>query len=232
MHNTGYNKIFIFRFFAYLFILIGFSFLLFQIGPVAYSEIKYRKDKLFGVKYVLPPPVITSAGEASGSAQPDLSFGQIKESTEHIIKPASTEYGIVIEKIDANAKVIPNIDPGNESQYVRALAQGVAAAKGSSNPGEPGNLYIFSHSIDAPWNVARYNAVFYLLRELVPGDKVIIFYQNKRYDYIVYDKTIASPTDTSFLANRYDKPVLTLQTCDPPGLLINRLIVRARLQSS
>lgn len=143
--------------------------------------------------------------------------------------PVSTDFGIVIEKIDANAKVIPDIDPGDEKQYSKALAKGVAAAKGSSKPGEEGNLYIFSHSADAPWNIVRYNAVFYLLRELEAGDRIVVFYKGRRYDYAVFDKTIISPDDVSYLNNRYDKPVLTLQTCDPPGTLKNRLIVRARL---
>ncbi len=139
---------------------------------------------------------------------------------------------IAVEKINANAKVVPNVNPGDEKQYVQALSEGVAEALGSTPPGVPGNLYLFSHSTDAPWNIIRFNAIFYLLKELEPGDKVIIFYQNRRYDYIVFDKTIAKPDDVSFLTNRYDAPVLTLQTCDPPGTLLNRLIIRAKLVSS
>ena len=137
-----------------------------------------------------------------------------------------------IEKINANAKIIPNVDAGNEKQYVNALTEGVAEALGSTPPGQPGNLYLFSHSVDAPWNIIRFNAIFYLLRELEAGDRVIVFYQNKRYDYIVYDKAIVSPQDVSFLTNKYKEPVLTLQTCDPPGTLLNRLIVRAKLVNS
>jgi sortase A len=94
------------------------------------------------------------------------------------------------------------------------------------------NLFIFSHSADASINIIRFNAIFYLLRELEKGDRVIIFYQSRRYDYLVFDKSITSPADVSFLTNRYDVPVLTLQTCDPPGTLLNRLIVRAKLQGS
>ena len=108
----------------------------------------------------------------------------------------------------------------------------MAHARGTSLPGEKGNMYLFSHSTNAPWNIIRYNAIFYLLKELEPGDKVIIFYKKRRYDYVVFDKTIAKPDDVSFLTNRYDVPVLTLQTCDPPGTLLNRLIIRAKLVSS
>lgn len=159
------------------------------------------------------------------------SFSSI-EAAENSIIPVSTEYGIVIEKINANARVIASVNPANEREYVEALKYGVAEALGSTPPGQPGNLYLFSHSTDAPWNIVRYNAIFYLLRELEPGDRVIIFYQDKRYDYIVFDKIIAKPDDVSYLTNKYDYPVLTLQTCDPPGTLLNRLIVRAKLINS
>ena len=138
----------------------------------------------------------------------------------------------MIEKINANAKIIPQIDPGVEAEYTKALKEGIAEAKGSTEPGEAGNLFLFSHSTDAPWNIARYNAIFYLLRELVPGDRVIVFYKGRRFDYIVFDKTTAPPSDITFLTNRYDRPVLTLQTCDPPGTVLNRLVVRAKLAGS
>lgn len=221
-------------------ILFGIALSVAEFGPVVFAEYNYRKNQIFRVKFSLPKEVITSAGTQieQPSPTPDLSsekergFGSILSSDEHLIKPVSTEYGIVIEKINANAKIIAEVDPGNSTEYVKALGQGVAEAKGSTKPGEPGNLFLFSHSTDAPWNIVRYNAIFYLLRELEVGDKVSIFYQNRRYDYIVYDKTIAKPDDVSFLTNRYDKPVLTMQTCDPPGTVLNRLIVRAKLVSS
>src|SRR3990167_4322571 len=49
----------------------------------------------------------------------------------------STDFGIVIEKINANAKVVANVDPGDERAYTQALTQGVAAATGSTKPREP-----------------------------------------------------------------------------------------------
>lgn len=197
------------------------------VEPVVGEEARYRWESIVGIKHTLSPQVITSAGLVSGEA---TGFGTLSSSVgEKIIIPASTDFGIVIEKINANAKIISGVDPGNEAEYTQALSQGVAAAKGSTLPGEVGNLYIFSHSADAPWNTVRFNAVFYLLRELVPGDRVVIFYKSRRYDYVVYDKMVVRAEDTQYLANRYDQPVLTLQTCDPPGTLLNRLIVRARL---
>lgn len=209
------------RFLGYFIFFSGLLSFIFVLGPLFQAEVKYRIDKVFGVKRTISK-VIASSSRGAGS------FADVK-SSENTIIPVSTEYGIVIEKINANSKIIANVNPANEREYIGVLSQGVAEALGSTRPGEPGNLYLFSHSTDAPWNIIRYNAIFYLLRELEIGDRVIVFYEDKRYDYVVFDKTIVSPADVSFLTNRYDTPVLTLQTCDPPGTLINRLIVRARL---
>lgn len=200
--------------------------LIFILGPLVKAELNYRTDKILGIKRTLSANIVTSSGAAGPS-----SFANVSTS-ENIITPVSTEYGIVIEKINANARIVSNVDPSDEKTYLAALTQGVAEAQGSTPPGQPGNLYLFSHSTDAPWNMIRFNAIFYLLKELEVGDRVVIFRGNIRFDYVVFDKNIVSPNDTSYLTNRYDTPVLTLQTCDPPGTLLRRLVVRAKLVSS
>lgn len=231
MASAQFKKTFAIRFIAYLSVFVGGLAILFQFGPVLISEVGYQKDQLLGVKRTIAPQVINSAGliQQTNSNSASTSFGGLEGLTTTQITPVSTDFGIVIPKIDANSVVIPDIDPSNTVQYTAALAKGVAEAQGSTPPGQNGNLYIFSHSVDAPWNVARFNAVFYLLRDLSSGDEVDIFYQGRRYQYSVFDKQIVDPSNVSLLEARYDKPVLTLQTCDPPGFLTHRLIVRAKL---
>lgn len=191
-----------------------------MLEPLVEAEFRYKLDQVLGIERTIV--------ENNVLAEENVSFAKVTAEPNTII-PLSTEFGIVIEKINANAKIVPNVDAGDEKAYVAALRQGVAQALGSTPPGQPGNLYLFSHSTDAPWNIIRYNAIFFLLRELEIGDKVIIFYQNKRFDYIVFDKIITEAEDVSYLTSRYSEPVLTLQTCDPPGTLLKRLIVRAKL---
>lgn len=235
MTSKHFKIILFVRFFGYLIFFTGLAGFVFMLGPLVQAEVSYRADRIFGVKRTVLPLTAFTSGESEPtpevSGDGPASFSDIS-AQENTIIPVSTEYGIVIEKINANAKVIANVNPANEREYVKALAGGVAEALGSTPPGEKGNLYLFSHSTDAPWNIVRYNAVFYLLRELVPGDRVIIFYKNRRYDYIVFDKVIVKPSDVSYLTNKYDSPILTLQTCDPPGTLLNRLVVRAKLVNS
>ncbi len=230
--SNQFKIIFLIRFVGYIVFFFGVISIFAILGPIVSSEFSYRSDQVFGIKHTLPN---VTALDKQNSPQPSSSatggFGDLPTSSNTIV-PVDTNFGIVIEKINANAKIVANVNPANEAQYVKALSEGVAAAYGSTPPGEPGNLYLFSHSTDAPWNIVRYNAIFYLLKELEPGDRVVIFYLGRRYDYIVYDKNIVDPTNVSYLTNRYDKPVLTLQTCDPPGTLLNRLIVRAKLENS
>lgn len=209
--------------------MIGFLTLVLGIEPVVGEELKYQADQLLAIRHILPK-IITSDDNNESSA--NSSFGSLITGQASTITPISTDFGIVIEKINANAKVIPDVDPASQSEYTTALSQGVAQAKGTSLPGEVGNLYLFSHSTDAPWNIVRYNAIFYLLGKLEPNDRVIIFYKGRRFDYLIYDKSIVSSSDTHFLTDRYNKPVLTLQTCDPPGTTLNRLVVRAKLAGS
>ncbi len=231
--SKRYKTILFVRFLGYLIFFAGLLSFIFVLGPVVGAEVGYRVDRVFGVKRQIANPHFSQPAEPAKGKQSnqETSFGSLTPQ-ENTIIPVSTEYGIVIEKINANAKIIANVDTANERDYVKALSFGVAEALGSTPPGQNGNLYLFSHSTDAPWNIIRYNAIFYLLKELEPGDRVIIFYRNIRYDYVVFDKNIVSPGDISYLTNRYNSPVLTLQTCDPPGTLINRLIVRARLVNS
>jgi LPXTG-site transpeptidase (sortase) family protein len=225
---TNFRFILAIRFLGYALFFLGLLGIFFVLGPLVQVEANYRLDNIRGVKRTISNNIVISQNEKGKATS---KFGDIKPSENSII-PLSTDYGIVIEKINANAKIIPNVNPADEKQYSQALTQGVAEALGSTKPGENGNLYLFSHSVDAPWNIIRFNAVFFLLRELEKGDRIVLFYQNKRFDYIVFDKIVAEPSDISFLTNRYDSPVLTLQTCDPPGTLMRRLIVRAKLVSN
>ncbi|QQG43100.1 MAG: sortase [Candidatus Daviesbacteria bacterium] len=224
--STYYKLVLFVRFLGYFSLLTGLLALLFILGPLGLAEARYRSDQLLGVKRTLPKIIKSDQTQATTSATPLPKVSLTPLS----IDPIDTNFGIVIEKINANSKVIADVSPTDERQYGRALLQGVAHAQGTAYPGQKGNIYLFSHSTDAPWNIIRFNAVFYLLRELEPGDRVVMFYQNKRYDYLVYDKRVVSSTDVSFLTNQYDQSVLTLQTCDPPGTLINRLIIRAKLE--
>lgn len=137
-------------------------------------------------------------------------------------------FSIYIPKINAKARVIPNVDAGAPSDYLEALESGVAHAKGTNFPGQGHSIFLFSHSTDSPINIARYNAVFYLLGKLEEGDTITIFFLKEEHKYVVEEKVIAEAGDTTWLADDGSGERLILQTCSPPGTTWKRLLIVAR----
>lgn len=203
-------------------------------GPALYYEISFRTSEARGIKYVVaekpalqnpskPTQTIPSTGVDN--------FAQVLTGAkEQILVPKDTKFSIVIPRIGASAKVFPNVDAGSPDEFLPILMQGVAHAKGSVFPGISGNTYLFAHSTDNFWDVGRYNAVFYLLKDLKKGDEVIVFFENKRYNYVVTGSKIVNPSDVSYLVNaqKANSEQLILQTCWPPGTTLQRLLVFAK----
>jgi len=140
------------------------------------------------------------------------------------VEPVDPDFAIVIEKIGANSKIVANVDPFNSYEYQQALTQGVAQARGSALPGQPGSLFLFSHSSADLFQATRYNSVFYLLDKLLPGDKVLIYYQGRKYTYTLTQKILAKAEDINYLTTKSPEKTLTLMTCWPPGTSLKRLI--------
>lgn len=136
-------------------------------------------------------------------------------------------FSVVIPKIDAASNIIANVDAGDKTEYSQALKRGVAHSKGTYFPGQGKTIFLFSHSTDSPLNIARYNAVFYLLRKLEVGDQVVIYFADQKYEYKVSQKSFAEPEDSSWLNYDTGTEKLILMTCDPPGTTWRRLIVIA-----
>lgn len=145
------------------------------------------------------------------------------------IKAIDRAFGIVIPKLGANAHVIPNVDPYNSAIYQHALARGVAHAKGTATPDQPGNVFLFSHSSVDFYMATQYNAVFYLLNKLTYGDTIELYYKNDRYTYTVNKKDIVGADATSYLTTQTPEQILTLMTCWPPGTSLKRMMITARL---
>jgi LPXTG-site transpeptidase (sortase) family protein len=146
------------------------------------------------------------------------------------IIPVDPQFDLIIPKINANSKVIKNVDPFDSKIYQPALSRGVAHAKNSSTPNAGGNTFIFAHSAGSWYQANQFNAVFYLLDKLVKGDEVIVYYQNQKYIYLVQQTKLINSNEISYLSASAGKNQLTLMTCWPAGTTLKRLIVIATLQ--
>jgi len=211
-------KIFLLRWVGNFLVLSAVAGVVLTFAPAIQAELIYRNHQATNVHFVV-----------SGDLPPVNLLNQPQKVLE--ISPLDPNFGMIIPKIGANARIIDNVDANNYDVYIKALQNGVAHASGSVYPGEVGNAYFFAHSVGNFWEVSRWNAVFYLLKELTPGDEVNIFYQGKRFIYVVYDKKIVGPEETNYLSTQASFPLLTLQTCWPPGTTLKRLLVFGRLKN-
>ena len=213
-------------------------------GPALYYEVGFRVAQARGVHYVISNsqfPISNNETDTQNSNQPEITptiapssgvdnFANVLAGPkEQILIPKDTDFSILIPRLGASTKVFPNIDPSNQNEFLPILQRGVAHAKGTVFPGMQGNIYLFAHSTDNFWDVGRYNAVFYLLKDLKPGDDIVIFFENQRHNYVVAESKVVDSKDVSFITQaKNGKEQLILQTCWPPGTTWKRLLVFAR----
>lgn len=210
------KKILIVRTVGNLLILIAFASLFYTFWPLISVTAKHLSDNITGKKF--------EAAQAQ-------TFGDLlgkPDANVKILTPKDPNFSLIVEKIGADAPVIPNVDTSNKNIYDAALRRGIAHALGTSFPGQPGVSYLFAHSADSIFNVPRYNAVFYLLGDLKTGDRIVVFFAGKRHDYKVTETKITDAEDVSYLTMKTEEQILVLQTCYPPGTLWKRLLVIAK----
>jgi LPXTG-site transpeptidase (sortase) family protein len=134
-------------------------------------------------------------------------------------------------KLD-KVRVKLNVNSFDEKSYLKQLEETLAHFQGTSLPDKPGNTFIYGHSANellaktAP-NNPRY--IFSFLREIDIGDEIKVIYNEKEYIYSVQNIKIVPPEDLSPIYTTSDSRILTLMTCDTPGVGNNRLIVTSQL---
>lgn len=162
------------------------------------------------------------------------------------IQPTPSK-GIFIEipKIQAQGKIVEEVDPWNEGVYQEKLLSGIAHAKGTAKVGSnKGTIYLFAHSSDLPWRMTRYNTAFYKLDQIKNGDVITLIKDGKRINYKVTDKKTVWPNELKYLKDlektqlkdrnpeeiegREPQASLILQTCTPIGTSLQRLLVFAQ----
>ena len=220
--------------FLVLFTIFGFTA---TFGPATFFEARYQVATFLKVHYKVAQESQVQRGPTELGkiiqseklkSQPNLLRTFLTGKKEEILYPQDPEFSVVIPKIGANERVVANVDPDNEQEYLQVLLRNIAHAKGTAFPGINGTTYLFAHSTDNFWDVGRYNAVFYLLNKMEKGDDVVLFFSGRRYNYQVSETKIIDPIDTHYVAaNLGAGERIILQTCWPPGTAWKRLLVFA-----
>lgn len=217
-------------------------------GPAVLFQVQYRVMRMRHVQFIIADGKVSgvsrvNANNTSSNAldthdnsgtldTPHKSpgfAGILAGNKEQILTPIDPLFSILIPKLGIDEKVFPNVDPNDPQQYLPVLQQGIAHAKGSVFPGESGTIYLFAHSADNWWDIEHYNAIFYTLNNLSVGDEIAVFFENRRYEYVVSQQIISDPQDVTYLTQQHGgSQQLVLQTCWPPGTTFKRLYVVAK----
>lgn len=184
------------------FIVTGAVLLVAIIGLVSFF-VTGKKDTLPGICVFSPTPTSVSAS----------------------VDPKIKEFGLKIDKLNILVPIIKDVDGSNKTAYEKALKGGVAHFKGTSLPGEKGNIFIFGHS--SAETRGNYSKIFVSLNDLGKDDEIVVFYQGNEHKYTVSEKKIVEATEISVLA-KGKKEILTLMTCWPIGTKEKRLIIQAK----
>ncbi len=144
-----------------------------------------------------------------------------------ILGVPDADFSLFVPKIGVLTRVIANINAGDETQYKKALQEGVAHAAGTGFPGEGRTIFLFAHSVGRPEDIFSYNAVFYLLKDLEIDDRVTLIFGGKKYEYEVFDKRVAEADEVGYF-DLGEGEVLVMQTCWPPGTTWKRIMVLAK----
>lgn len=206
-----------------IFIVIGVAILVLSFGPLVKDEVWFYLKELKSQKYFL-------AGNSDGEGIKDSVFARYLSKRPVLIEPVNKEFSIVIERIGVNAPVVSDVSVTDKKAYIESLKNGVAHASVSKYPSkDPGNVYLFAHASVNFWRLGKYATVFNLLRKLDMGDRIYIFYKDSTYIYETVNKEVYKGWNIMPLTRPVIEPILTLQTCDPPGTTLNRMVVTAKL---
>lgn len=209
--------------FAYhVFRVLGFGFVAFAVTGLLFAFWPITKEE-FNYRFNQPEQSVSGFGELINQVLAQQREDEVRQEAAQLGLDAY--FSLYIPKTNAKANIFPNVDAGSIEEYTRILKKGVAHAKGTNFPGQGKTIYLFSHSTDSPLNFSRYNAIFYLLGKLEAGDRITVYFLNQKYIYRVTEKLITEAGDTSWLTDNNQGERLVLQTCDPPGTSLRRLIV-------
>ncbi len=164
----------------------------------------------------------------------DVFKGNEKE-IEMVSDEASFDYyekanALEITKIEISAPLVFS-ESAEQGDMQKALDTGVVLFPDSVLPGEAGQTIILGHSAPTGWPKIKYDWVFSRLNELIEGDEIIVFFNNRKYVYVVTRKVfLEKGEELSQNGLTNDKNILVLISCWPPGKDLRRIAVEAAIK--
>lgn len=195
-----------------------------EVQKITGTQVESPLNKLAETKDVTQPAKTLQANTLNTQSIPALNL-EISPSDNRIIIPR-IDQNLPVVRISSESLIRRDWN-ALEKEMQSALKDGVVHYPGTSIPGESGNMAITGHSSYFPWDPGRFKDVFALLHEVVTGDKIVMYWEGKKYVYEVTEIKVVLPSDISILKQTPDS-TLTLITCTPVGTNLKRLVVRAK----
>ena len=201
------------------------------VGVVTFNDFNREALASFNETPV-PTPLVMAVVLPSGHTPPDAQ-GNTRpneaEIPEHLRPMVQSLGNIAVPTAGPEQAIrvqIPslNVDsPVVQGDGWEQLKKGVAQHIGSGDPGQSGNVVLSAHN-------DVYGQLFRFLDKLVPGDRVILYTQQRQYVYIVTGTVIVEPTQVDVMASTAE-PTVTLISCYPYLVNKQRIVVFAKLQN-
>ncbi|MEK7104067.1 MAG: sortase [Patescibacteria group bacterium] len=119
------------------------------------------------------------------------------------------------------------IQSKSQKVFASLLNVGVLHYPDSALPGTVGTAIILGHSAPPNWPKIRYDSVFNNLKNLKPGDEISIDFQGENYKYSVKNTFFVKAGEDLSPYLTFNKSMLLLVSCWPPGHNLQRIVVEA-----
>ncbi|MDI6883168.1 MAG: sortase [Patescibacteria group bacterium] len=209
------------KFFVFFFLI---SFLIINFNEVS-LVFNYFNYKVIWERISKPSAILHDREELPTEINASNSEENTKESSKENFK----ENFLEIPKIGVLAPIILS-KATEEKELEKTLKRGVLLYPDSVRPGEKGKTIILGHSAPPNWPDINYDRVFNNLDKLEKGDEVVVYFNQKKYLFEVFEKKIFLPKEEEeILATDERGSSLILLTCWPPGKDFKRLAVLTKL---
>lgn len=159
------------------------------------------------------PPLVQASGNGENVAIVTLPTARKQD---NVIIPE--ENRLLIPKIGVNAEIVEGKSLGIINKA------GVWHEIPSTNPTTAGNMVIAGHRFKfLPPN----QSTLYSMDKVDVGDEIIIFWEQEKYTYQVYETEVVEPTAVQIRDDHGFKE-LTIYTCTPLWTTKQRLVVKAK----
>ncbi|MDD4990037.1 MAG: sortase [Candidatus Pacebacteria bacterium] len=161
--------------------------------------------------------------------QNDLSLNVSFTSTTLTQSQSNQSGYLAISSIEVKAPIMFTTSR-SQNVFSALLKKGVLHFSESALPGTLGTTIILGHSSPSNWPKINYDRVFNDLEKLKPNSEILVSFQDKDYKYKVKRIYWVNKGENLSPGLTFNKSMLLLVSCWPPGHNLKRIVVEAELQ--